>query len=607
MSVELSYDYQMFETPSGGVETLLGPSATSTGTGSLNATDEIVALFPIDVIGPAGGVFVGAPASLDSPTTSTFLARVSNGDQVLTNVAQQATANPTTDNNTLTISFDIRFEFITDCDGNGVDDAIDLVNFLFIDPNCNGVIDSCEGVDFILDVPSEYATIQDAFEFAASCPNATQLQIRLAPGDHPAPTSPISNQVGIRTILASGDASDTRILGQITILDSFNLRDVTVNNPAGIGLLCDPATPGSGVVSLSRVVVEGCDVGVQLEDGTSLLMFGGSIRDNAVGLNFIGPDASAGVDATALRLENNGIGIRSRPTTTAGQTRVDLEIFNSLIANPISFDLQAFGIPDSTGVLGVSFIQNSTIIGPPPIVVTEFGLETTNAVAYGGNVWLTTEAEYLVNTTATPNVTTEILFNAVHIPGQPRSIVPSLNQFAFPDIRGDLRLASSLGPDGLPFSGDEDYRLTPGSAAIDAGYEWGNNIFGFQEIFLDIDGLPHNVDDPRVSDLFPANSSSVRYFDAGAFEFQLDRGCSVADLTTTNTNPGDAFAGVPDGVIDGADLSFYVEKWLALDQAIADLATTNTNPGEIGFGEPDGAVDGADLSFLVEQWLGGCP
>lgn len=35
-----------------------------------------------------------------------------------------------------------------------------------------------------------------------------------------------------------------------------------------------------------------------------------------------------------------------------------------------------------------------------------------------------------------------------------------------------------------------------------------------------------------------------------------------ADLTTTNTNPGDPGYGVPDGKIDGADLSFYVERWL---------------------------------------------
>lgn len=41
--------------------------------------------------------------------------------------------------------------------------------------------------------------------------------------------------------------------------------------------------------------------------------------------------------------------------------------------------------------------------------------------------------------------------------------------------------------------------------------------------------------------------------------------------------------------------------------SVADVATTNTNPGDAGYGEPDGGVDGADLSYYVEQWLVGCP
>ena len=34
------------------------------------------------------------------------------------------------------------------------------------------------------------------------------------------------------------------------------------------------------------------------------------------------------------------------------------------------------------------------------------------------------------------------------------------------------------------------------------------------------------------------------------------------DVTTTNTNPGDPLYGIPDGIVDGADQSHYVEKWL---------------------------------------------
>lgn len=78
-----------------------------------------------------------------------------------------------------------------------------------------------------------------------------------------------------------------------------------------------------------------------------------------------------------------------------------------------------------------------------------------------------------------------------------------------------------------------------------------------------------------------------------------------ADFTTTNTNPGDTNYGIPDGTVDGADLSFFVERWLA-EIRQADVTTSNTNPGDTRYGIPDLTVDGADLSFYVELWLFGC-
>lgn len=39
----------------------------------------------------------------------------------------------------------------------------------------------------------------------------------------------------------------------------------------------------------------------------------------------------------------------------------------------------------------------------------------------------------------------------------------------------------------------------------------------------------------------------------------------------------------------------------------ADVTTTSTNPGDPGYGVPDGVVNGADLSRYVELWLGACP
>lgn len=82
--------------------------------------------------------------------------------------------------------------------------------------------------------------------------------------------------------------------------------------------------------------------------------------------------------------------------------------------------------------------------------------------------------------------------------------------------------------------------------------------------------------------------------------------CGPADITTTNTNPGDENYGSGDGQTDGADLSYYVENWLTGNAPVADVTTTNANPGDAGYAQPDGTVDGADLSYFVEAWLAGC-
>ncbi|MEM1331550.1 MAG: reprolysin-like metallopeptidase [Planctomycetota bacterium] len=79
--------------------------------------------------------------------------------------------------------------------------------------------------------------------------------------------------------------------------------------------------------------------------------------------------------------------------------------------------------------------------------------------------------------------------------------------------------------------------------------------------------------------------------------------CLVADQTTGGTNPGDASYGVPDGVVNTADLSYFVEQWLA-GAIDTDVTTNGANPGEDDYGVPDGVVNTADLSYFVELWLG---
>lgn len=85
----------------------------------------------------------------------------------------------------------------------------------------------------------------------------------------------------------------------------------------------------------------------------------------------------------------------------------------------------------------------------------------------------------------------------------------------------------------------------------------------------------------------------------------VEIGECYTDLSTTNTNPGHPDYDSPDQIVDGQDLSYFIEKY-QLGDLIADVSTTNRNPFEFGFGIPDGVVDGADLSYFVEAWMQGC-
>jgi len=80
----------------------------------------------------------------------------------------------------------------------------------------------------------------------------------------------------------------------------------------------------------------------------------------------------------------------------------------------------------------------------------------------------------------------------------------------------------------------------------------------------------------------------------------------AADVTTQGAGDGDPGYGTPDGAVTGADISWFVNKWVVQDLA-ADVTTQGAGAGDPGFGEPDGAVTGADVNYYVNLWVGGCP
>lgn len=89
---------------------------------------------------------------------------------------------------------------------------------------------------------------------------------------------------------------------------------------------------------------------------------------------------------------------------------------------------------------------------------------------------------------------------------------------------------------------------------------------------------------------------SFRVFGTIVATGEADSPPCVADVTTTGTSNG-----VPDGVVDLSDFSFFLSLWSAGSPS-ADVTTSGTSNGV-----PDGTVDLSDFSVYLSLWSAGCP
>ncbi len=129
-----------------------------------------------------------------------------------------------------------------------------------------------------------------------------------------------------------------------------------------------------------------------------------------------------------------------------------------------------------------------------------------------------------------------------------------------------------VGPDGQPFSGDENLRPAPGSPAIDAGDS--SRLPSW--LTADLDARPRRIDAPAPdTGVGPAPIVDIGPYEAGP-------GCSPADLAE------------PFGVVDVFDLLAFVDAYAAGSPA-ADLAP------------PTGRIDLFDLLAFLDLYAAGCP
>jgi len=73
-----------------------------------------------------------------------------------------------------------------------------------------------------------------------------------------------------------------------------------------------------------------------------------------------------------------------------------------------------------------------------------------------------------------------------------------------------------------------------------------------------------------------------------------------------SADPTDPAYGVPDGIGDAIDYSYFIDQFAAGNPAVADL-TGSANPASPAFGIPDGIIDSADHFFFIADLGRGCP
>jgi hypothetical protein len=119
-------------------------------------------------------------------------------------------------------------------------------------------------------------------------------------------------------------------------------------------------------------------------------------------------------------------------------------------------------------------------------------------------------------------------------------------------IDADPLFVDPVGPDGTPWTGDEDLRLSPGSPAVDAG---DSALVSFGSTH-DLDGNPRVVDEPSHADTGEPDALG-RCVDMGAYEM----------MAPTTTCPGDVDADWDCDVYDHAILAAHfgmpagAERW----------------------------------------------
>lgn len=136
------------------------------------------------------------------------------------------------------------------------------------------------------------------------------------------------------------------------------------------------------------------------------------------------------------------------------------------------------------------------------------------------------------------------------------------------------------------------------TARPDPGQGYTNQVFTSRRHFGEDSGGVWSV---HVSDRAPQDVSTWTNF---RLVIRGTPGPCAADMTGS-TDPTAPSYGVPDGVLDGSDFFYFLDRFVAGDLAGADL-TGSAEPTDPAYGVPDGMIDAADFFYYLDLFTAGC-
>ncbi len=398
-------------------------------------------------------------------------------------------------------------------------------------------------------VPTDFATIQEAIDAVPDDPAST---IVVLPGTYNERIDLRGKALTLRSY--SGDPADTIIdgghAGPVVTIIRHEGEDTVIS---GFSIVNGRAAVGGGADILNASPTFHCCVFRNNFANAGGGMYVASGAPRIVKCIFVG---------------NTGMYAGGGIYSAGGGAVIVNTLFNDNDA-PLGGGLYAAS--SSPEIYNTSFVDNTSEIGGGIAAASAYAMVVANSILRGNT------PEQIVNLSWMPNI-------AYGSSGAPRvshsNVMGGLYAGLIDgggNIDQDPAFVDPVGPDGLPGTPDDDFRLGPGSPSIDAGDSGAEGLLG---ITVDLAGEPRFFDDPATPDTGVGPPPIV---DMGPYEFQgsvrivacacdadADGDTDVADFAvfasafqssagSPRFSPGADFSG--DGVVDVYDFSMLAAEF----------------------------------------------